>query len=114
MCLAYLCRHAPYCLQYLGQVRNHQNFRFCAIPQIMAIGTLSLCYNNPKVFAGELLQQQCTARAWRVPSSMSACLLAPAVPGFGSISPFHVNLSLPRTGSVPPFVSGLSYALQGS
>eukprot|EP00891_Asterochloris_glomerata_P003150 jgi/Astpho2/3150/Aster-03429 len=45
-------RHAPYCLQYLEQVRNHQNFRFCAIPQIMAIGTLSLCYNNPKVFAG--------------------------------------------------------------
>ncbi len=54
MCLAYLCRHAPYCLQYLEQVRNHQNFRFCAIPQIMAIGTLSLCYNNPKVFAGEV------------------------------------------------------------
>ena len=59
-CLTYLCRHAPNCLQYLEQVRNHQNFRFCAIPQIMAIGTLSLCYNNPKVFAGESVQQPCT------------------------------------------------------
>ncbi|KAL0033731.1 hypothetical protein WJX77_002894 [Trebouxia sp. C0004] len=45
-------RHAPECLRYMGQVRDPQNFRFCAIPQIMAVGTLALCYNNPKVFTG--------------------------------------------------------------
>ncbi|DBA93310.1 hypothetical protein WJX79_008701 [Trebouxia sp. C0005] len=45
-------RHAPECLRYMEQVRNPKNFRFCAIPQVMAIGTLALCYNNPKVFTG--------------------------------------------------------------
>ncbi|DBB12544.1 TPA: hypothetical protein ACH3X3_005339 [Trebouxia sp. C0006] len=45
-------RHAPECLRYMEQVRNPQNFRFCAIPQVMAVGTLALCYNNPKVFTG--------------------------------------------------------------
>ena len=29
-----------------------QVFRFCAIPQVMAIGTLALCYNNHEVFTG--------------------------------------------------------------
>lgn len=28
-------------------------FRFCAIPQTMAIATLYECYNNPDVFTGE-------------------------------------------------------------
>ena len=27
-------------------------FRFCAIPQVMAIATLEKCYNNPDVFTG--------------------------------------------------------------
>ena len=46
------CRHAPLSLQYMAKVRDPQNFRFCAIPQVMAIGTLAQCYNNPKVFTG--------------------------------------------------------------
>ncbi len=29
-----------------------QVFRFCAIPQVMAMGTLALCYNNYEVFTG--------------------------------------------------------------
>ncbi|GIL72940.1 hypothetical protein Vretimale_4591 [Volvox reticuliferus] len=45
-------RHLPSCLQYMRQLRNLLVFRFCAIPQIMAIGTLALCYNNGKVFEG--------------------------------------------------------------
>ncbi|GIL43026.1 hypothetical protein Vafri_829 [Volvox africanus] len=45
-------RHLPYCLQYLRQLHNALVFRFCAIPQIMAMGTLALCYNNGKVFEG--------------------------------------------------------------
>ena len=48
------CRHAPECLQYLQKLRDPQIFRFCAIPQVMAMGTLALCYNNPKVFTGML------------------------------------------------------------
>lgn len=48
----WLRRHAPHCLQYMAKLRNRDIFRFCAIPQVMAIGTLSLCYNNPAVFTG--------------------------------------------------------------
>lgn len=34
-------------------LRNRDIFRFCAIPQIMSIGTLALLYNNGKVFEGK-------------------------------------------------------------
>ena len=37
--------------QYLNKIKDSQNFAFCAIPQVMAMATLSLCYNNPEVFA---------------------------------------------------------------
>lgn len=47
------CRHAPMCLKYMERVKDQQNFRFCAIPQVMAVGTLALCFNNHKVFTGE-------------------------------------------------------------
>jgi hypothetical protein len=33
-------------------LRNGSVFRFCAIPQIMAIGTLALCFDNGAVFEG--------------------------------------------------------------
>ena len=35
-------RHVPACLDYMEKLRHPWVFRFCAIPQIMAIGTLSL------------------------------------------------------------------------
>ncbi|KAH7574981.1 hypothetical protein JRO89_XS02G0029500 [Xanthoceras sorbifolium] len=44
--------HAEDCLTYMSNLRDIYNFRFCAIPQIMAIGTLALCYNNIEVFRG--------------------------------------------------------------
>lgn len=46
-------RHVPHCVAFLQQLRDPDVFRFCAIPQIMAAGTLSLCYNNGGVFEGE-------------------------------------------------------------
>ncbi len=45
-------RHAPHSLAYMAMLRNRDVFRFCAIPQVMAIGTLALCYNNRGVFTG--------------------------------------------------------------
>ena len=45
-------RHAPHSLAYMAKLRDHDVFRFCAIPQVMAIGTLALCYNNRGVFTG--------------------------------------------------------------
>jgi len=43
-------QHVPDCLEYLGRIRNPCVFRFCAIPQVMAIATLAAVYNNPNVF----------------------------------------------------------------
>lgn len=45
-------QHVPYSIEYMQRLQNTQVFRFCAIPQIMAIGTLALCYDNGKVFEG--------------------------------------------------------------
>ena len=44
--------HAPHCIQYMAELQNSQIFAFCAIPQIMALSTLALCYNNGNVFEG--------------------------------------------------------------
>ncbi|CAH8306729.1 unnamed protein product [Eruca vesicaria subsp. sativa] len=44
--------HIEDCFKYMAALRDPSIFRFCAIPQIMAIGTLALCYNNVQVFRG--------------------------------------------------------------
>lgn len=43
-------RHLPDCITYLKLLENKQVFRFCAIPQVMAIATLAKVFNNPDVF----------------------------------------------------------------
>lgn len=40
----------PDCIQFMSMLRNDSVFQFCAIPQVMAIATLALCFNNHKVF----------------------------------------------------------------
>jgi len=40
----------PDCLQYLTRLSDPLIFRFCAIPQVMAIATLAQVYNNTDVF----------------------------------------------------------------
>ena len=42
--------HVPDCLDFLSRLRNKQIFEFCAIPQTMAIATLTEVYNNPHVY----------------------------------------------------------------
>lgn len=42
--------HAEDCLSYLKLIQNPLIFNFCAIPQVMAIATLSELYSNPNVF----------------------------------------------------------------
>ncbi|KAF5727188.1 squalene synthase [Tripterygium wilfordii] len=42
--------HVEDCLKYMSSLRDPAILRFCAIPQIVAIGTLALCYNNVEVF----------------------------------------------------------------
>lgn len=43
---------APESLEFMSMLRTEEVFRFCAIPQVMAIATLADLYNNPKVFTG--------------------------------------------------------------
>eukprot|EP00118_Oscarella_pearsei_P025097 m.307505 g.307505 ORF g.307505 m.307505 type:complete len:420 (+) comp42363_c0_seq1:159-1418(+) len=45
-------QHVPDVLEYMSNLKNQSVFNFCAIPQVMAIGTLARCYNNQKVFLG--------------------------------------------------------------
>ena len=42
----------PDCLVYLRRLEDPAVFRFCAIPQVMAIATLDKCFNNEDVFTG--------------------------------------------------------------
>jgi len=42
--------HMQDCLNYMQRLSDPQVFRFCAIPQVMAIATLAACYNNKDVF----------------------------------------------------------------
>lgn len=41
--------HVPACLEFLECLDNQKVFRFCAIPQLMAIATLKELYNNKEV-----------------------------------------------------------------
>ncbi|GIV34830.1 MAG: hypothetical protein KatS3mg031_2365 [Chitinophagales bacterium] len=43
-------QHVSNCVIYLNMIRHPQVFRFCAIPQVMALATLAKIYNNPNVF----------------------------------------------------------------
>nr|BAW27654.1 squalene synthase [Amaranthus cruentus] len=81
--------HVEDCLKYMSALRDHAIFRFCAIPQIMAIGTLALCYNNVEVFRGVVkMRRGLTARVIDKTDSMPdvygafydfACMIKPKV-----------------------------------
>ena len=47
-------RHLPDCIAYLRLLKNPAIFRFCAIPQAMALATLNEVYNNPRVFTSNV------------------------------------------------------------
>ena len=42
----------PDCMAYMSKLNCAEIFRFCAIPQVMAIATLDKCYANHDVFTG--------------------------------------------------------------
>jgi len=53
----------PDSLDYLCKLRTPGVFRFCAIPQVMAIATLAECFDNPKLFTGVVkIRKGLTAR----------------------------------------------------
>lgn len=56
-------QHASDSLDYLSKISDKDVFRFCAIPQVMAIATLAEVYNNPKVFTSTVkIRKGLTAR----------------------------------------------------
>jgi farnesyl-diphosphate farnesyltransferase len=60
-------RHAPKCLEYMAQLEDPQVFAFCAIPQVMAIATLTMCYDNGKVFEGVVKMRRGQTAVVRTP-----------------------------------------------
>lgn len=42
-------KHVEKVLDYLSNIHEQSTFQFCAIPQVMAIATLALVFNNPQV-----------------------------------------------------------------
>lgn len=44
--------HLPDAIEYMSILKDKQVFRFCAIPQIMALATLAKLYNNTETFKG--------------------------------------------------------------
>eukprot|EP00928_Gymnodinium_smaydae_P036500 TRINITY_DN25505_c0_g1_i1.p1 TRINITY_DN25505_c0_g1~~TRINITY_DN25505_c0_g1_i1.p1 ORF type:complete len:499 (-),score=85.02 TRINITY_DN25505_c0_g1_i1:278-1705(-) len=53
----------PDCLEYLDRLKVPAVWRFCAIPQVMAIATLAECFDNAKVFTGVVkIRKGLTAR----------------------------------------------------
>eukprot|EP00933_Yihiella_yeosuensis_P037828 TRINITY_DN31822_c0_g1_i1.p1 TRINITY_DN31822_c0_g1~~TRINITY_DN31822_c0_g1_i1.p1 ORF type:complete len:853 (+),score=209.45 TRINITY_DN31822_c0_g1_i1:157-2559(+) len=53
----------PDSLEYLDRLTHPEIFRFCAIPQVMAIATLAECFDNPLVFTGVVkIRKGLTAR----------------------------------------------------
>lgn len=57
-CISHLVRnalnHVTDVLTFLLMVKDPSTFNFCAIPQVMAIATLALVYNNPRVLHGNV------------------------------------------------------------
>ena len=47
-------RHATDGLDYLKMLKNQSVFVFCALPAVMAIATLELCFMNPAMFQGNI------------------------------------------------------------
>lgn len=45
-------QHIPDVFSYLAAIKNQTVFNFCAIPQVMAISTLALCFDNHQIFKG--------------------------------------------------------------
>eukprot|EP00271_Cylindrocystis_brebissonii_P011780 TRINITY_DN29726_c0_g1_i1.p1 TRINITY_DN29726_c0_g1~~TRINITY_DN29726_c0_g1_i1.p1 ORF type:complete len:460 (+),score=69.07 TRINITY_DN29726_c0_g1_i1:175-1554(+) len=73
-------RHADDCLTYLAKLTDRSVFRFCAIPQIMAMGTLAQCYNNVGVFQGVVkMRRGLSARIMDGTSSMDEVYQAFAI-----------------------------------
>ena len=68
-------KHATDSICYLSMLSNKEIFRFCAIPQVMAMATLAKVYNNPKVFTKSIkIRKGLSAKMfWEVENMNDVC-----------------------------------------
>ena len=68
-------RHIPDSIEYLSLVKNNSNFKFCAIPQVVAVQTLVTLFYNPNVFKKtEKLNKTTLARIFIDTNDMNSIL----------------------------------------
>jgi farnesyl-diphosphate farnesyltransferase len=68
-------QHIPDSIEYLSLVKNNSNFKFCAIPQVVAVQTLVTLFHNPNVFKKtEKLNKTTLARIFMNISDMNSML----------------------------------------
>jgi farnesyl-diphosphate farnesyltransferase len=68
-------RHIPDSIEYLSLVKNNSNFKFCAIPQVVAVQTLVTLFHNPNVFKKtEKLNKTTLARIFMDTNDMNSIL----------------------------------------
>lgn len=63
--------HAVDCLDYLSLLKNQTIFNFCAIPQVMAIATLEVCFMNPDVLKKNVKIRKSLAVYVRQPKALT-------------------------------------------
>jgi len=68
-------QHIPESIEYLSLVKNNSNFKFCAIPQVVAVQTLVTLFHNPNVFKKtEKLNKTTLARIFMDTNDMNSVL----------------------------------------
>ncbi|CBH13794.1 farnesyltransferase, putative [Trypanosoma brucei gambiense DAL972] len=67
--------HLPPVIEYLAELRDPTVFAFCAIPQVMAVATLALVFDNPDVFHSRVkLTRGATCKIIHNATELSAAL----------------------------------------
>ncbi|KAG0344670.1 bifunctional farnesyl-diphosphate farnesyltransferase/squalene synthase [Podila humilis] len=64
-------RHMKDVLEYLSLIQNKSVFKFCAIPQVMAIATLNMLHTNYKIFTHENIKIRKGETVWLMKESHS-------------------------------------------
>ena len=68
-------QHIPDSIAYLSLVKSDSNFKFCAIPQVVAMQTLATLFNNANVFKKtEKLSKTTLARIFLDVNDMNSVL----------------------------------------
>lgn len=99
-------KHIPDVFIFMGRLRDPTVFNFCAIPQTMAIATLSVCYDNAQVFRGVV--------KIRKGEAVSLMLEGTSMPALYAIFARYVTALQPRVRPEDPSAQATATILQVS